>query len=235
MIGKKFGVIYTCNCGWLDRAHSYPFSSRPGVGVDSLIKTIAYERGMQDTIRNQSGFVVAYGQDAVKSLGPIKVYPGVRNHYVVRKGLSNAQKLQVALGIFVDVLLQFEGAQNTWLARTLIDDGGEVFEGRPLEVMGSHAGEGLSQGPLNDPDWGAVGIAMQGDHHYADDWFFHSKAPVAQLNSLTRLVHALTRAYGIHKLLMHREVKRAGPPTVCPGDHLVPKIKALRTELKLGV
>jgi N-acetyl-anhydromuramyl-L-alanine amidase AmpD len=116
----------------------------------------------------------------------------------------------------------------------LIADSGEVFERRPLEVMGSHAGEGLSQGPLNDPDWGAIGVALQGDYHHADDWFVHSKAPGAQLSSLKRLVHALTRTYGVHKLLMHREVKRAGPPTVCPGDHLVPKIKALRLELKLA-
>lgn len=38
-----------------------------------------------------------------------------------------------------------------------IDQSGQVFEGRPLEVMGSHAGTGLVNGPLNDPDWGQLG------------------------------------------------------------------------------
>ncbi|MCA9711968.1 MAG: N-acetylmuramoyl-L-alanine amidase, partial [Myxococcales bacterium] len=42
-----------------------------------------------------------------------------------------------------------------------IDGGGRVYEGRPLEVMGSHAGVGRSSGPLNDPDRGSIGIVLQ--------------------------------------------------------------------------
>ncbi|HEX6245489.1 MAG TPA: hypothetical protein VFZ61_31415, partial [Polyangiales bacterium] len=56
---------------------------------------------------------------ALKRIGPVKLYPGVHKHYVVRRGLSNVQKQRVALAIFVEVSLQFEGVQDSWLARKL--------------------------------------------------------------------------------------------------------------------
>lgn len=43
-----------------------------------------------------------------------------------------------------------------------INADGSVYEGRPLEIMGSHAGRGKQAGALNDPDWGSVGIVLQG-------------------------------------------------------------------------
>ena len=77
-----------------------------------------------------------------------------------------------------------------------IDGGGRVYEGRPLEVMGSHAGVGRSSGPLNDPDWGSIGIVLQGDYHHADDWLWHSVAPQTQLDTLSSLIVALRRRQG---------------------------------------
>ena len=112
-----------------------------------------------------------------------------------------------------------------------IDKSGVVFEGRPLEIMGSHAGQGIKRGPLNDPDWGSVGIVLQGDYHHADDWFIKSESPVKQLKKLEKLICAIKSKYCIQQLLMHREIKRAGKPTVCPGDHLASKIIALRKNL----
>lgn len=112
-----------------------------------------------------------------------------------------------------------------------IDQGGSVYEGRPLEIMGSHAGEGQTRGPLSDPDWGSIGIVMQGDYHHADDWFWSSSAPQTQLATLETLVVGLRNAYGIPQLLMHREVSRSGEATVCPGDHMVGHVTALRTRL----
>jgi hypothetical protein len=104
---------------------------------------------------------------------------------------------------------------------------GDIYEGRPLEVMGSHAGEGLTPGVENDPDYGAVGIALQGDYHgwWSDDIW------EKQLDVLKGLLNALRDAYAIKKLLLHREVKRGGKPTVCPGEHMAPRIEAIRTEL----
>lgn len=115
-----------------------------------------------------------------------------------------------------------------------IDQSAHVYEGRPLEVMGSHAGEGQTSGPRSDPDWGAIGIVLQGDYHHSDDWtWWHSNAPQAQLGMLESLVVALRSAYGVGQLLMHREVSRSGNVTVCPGDHMVGHVQALRSRLGL--
>jgi hypothetical protein len=114
-----------------------------------------------------------------------------------------------------------------------IDQSASVYEGRPIEIMGSHAGAGKTSGALNDPDWGSIGIVMQGDYHNADNWFFqgNSTAPQAQLDMLESLITGLRNAYGIDQLLMHREVERAGDDTVCPGDHMAGHVTAMRTRL----
>ncbi len=115
-----------------------------------------------------------------------------------------------------------------------IDKSGVIYEGRPLEVMGSHAGEGIFRGPAHDPDWGAIGITLQGDYHHADDLFWHSKAPKKLLQSLETLIVALKSRYAIDRLLMHREVVRKGKKTVCPGDHLAEQVVRLRKKLKMS-
>lgn len=114
-----------------------------------------------------------------------------------------------------------------------IDPKGVLYEGRPLEIMGSHAGKGAISGPLNDPDWGAVGIVLQGDFHHKDDWFSSTEVTEKQLTQLEKLIVQLRSKYNINQLLMHREVVRAGKPTDCPGDHLVPYVKKLRNKLKM--
>lgn len=115
-----------------------------------------------------------------------------------------------------------------------IDSTGSVFEGRPLEVMGSHAGTGRTRGPLADPDWGSIGIVLQGDFHHADDFFSHDNVTETQLNTLRSLISALrSRFTNITNLLMHKEVIRGGSATVCPGDSLHDHIVGMRTELGL--
>ncbi|MCA9705014.1 MAG: hypothetical protein KDK70_04080, partial [Myxococcales bacterium] len=71
------------------------------------------------------------------------------------------------------------------------------------------------------------------DYHHADDWLWHSVAPQAQLDTLSSLIVALRRAYGIDQLLMHREVTRGGEETVCPGDHIAGQVEALRARLSM--
>lgn len=116
-----------------------------------------------------------------------------------------------------------------------IDDQANIYEGRPIEIMGSHAGMAMhaKTGVLNDPDWGAIGIVLQGDYHHADDGFFTFSDKVAedQLRQLENLILVLRKNYNIDQLLMHREVCRGGEPIDCPGDHLVPYIEALREKL----
>ena len=115
-----------------------------------------------------------------------------------------------------------------------IEKDGTIYEGRPLEIMGSHAGEGNTPGPTNDPDWGAIGIAVQGDYHHADDWISSDDPPREQLQSLEKLVIALLSIYPIRHLLMHREVPRKGNATVCPGDHMASHVQSLRKKLFPG-
>ena len=115
---------------------------------------------------------------------------------------------------------------------------GTVYEGRPLEVLGSHAGRGSIAGPLNDPDWGAVGIVLQGDYHNADNWFWQAdtEAPSEQLKVLKQLIVGVRDDYGVDRLLMHRDVTgRGGKPTVCPGDAMASEVERLRTELGMSV
>lgn len=114
-----------------------------------------------------------------------------------------------------------------------IDPKGDIYEGRPLEIMGSHAGEGFVRGPLNDPDWGAIGIVLQGDFHHKDDWLSNTEVTKKQLSQLEKLIVQLRCKYCINQLLMHREVLRSGKPTDCPGDHLVPFIKKMRSKLNM--
>jgi len=116
-----------------------------------------------------------------------------------------------------------------------IDQQGNILEGRPLEVMGSHAGTGLTSGPLNDPDWGSIGIVLQGDYHHGDDLLISDTAPQGQLQALRGLVTGLRSRYsGVRALLMHKEVVRGGVATVCPGDSLYEPISKMRKEMGLA-
>jgi outer membrane protein OmpA-like peptidoglycan-associated protein len=108
---------------------------------------------------------------------------------------------------------------------------GTIFEGRPLVVMGSHAGEGLTPGPTNDPDWGAVGIVMLGDF---DGTVFYDDPTPAMLDSLEKLVRALVNWSGFKVLAMHKEVIRKGDPTVCPGNQMYGPVEDLRKKLGLS-
>jgi outer membrane protein OmpA-like peptidoglycan-associated protein len=112
-----------------------------------------------------------------------------------------------------------------------IAQNGDIFEGRPLEVMGSHAGEGLIPGPTNDPDWGAIGIVVMGDF---DGIILYDTPTPAMLESLEKLVRALVKKYGIKVLAMHKEVVRKGPPTVCPGNRMSGHVEALRKKLGMS-
>ena len=122
-----------------------------------------------------------------------------------------------------------------------IDKQGTISEGRPLEIMGSHAGEGVKKGKRHDPDWGAIGIALQGDYHAA--WGTSDTVLKVQLEQLEKLVVALNKEYpNATRLLMHKEVKgRKAPldplgrpiPEDCPGDQMVDNVKNLRKKLNM--
>ncbi|NJM41636.1 MAG: N-acetylmuramoyl-L-alanine amidase [Anaerolineae bacterium] len=97
----------------------------------------------------------------------------------------------------------------------VIDAAGEMFEGRPLNVRGAHAG-GFNTG--------CVGICLLGN--------FEESAPTAaQLTALEVLASALKRQFGITHLAGHRDFQPTA--TVCPGAGLEPLLPNLATTLGL--
>ncbi len=109
---KNDKLIYTCKCGWIDKTHANPKSSRPTVGPASLWNQIVKESGIKPLSPLVKGFRVAYRQDAVLSKWGMKLHPGVTKEYLVSPNLSLAEKESVALAIFKEVSFAFEDLQK---------------------------------------------------------------------------------------------------------------------------
>ena len=112
---------------------------------------------------------------------------------------------------------------------------GTVFEARPIDRVGAHAGISVEQRRhrRHDPDEDAIGIVLDGS-------FEHERPPPAQVAAMTRLLRDLRARYQIpaRRIIGHRDVKAriveahgltfAGSTTVCPGDAAFDVIAALR-------
>lgn len=112
---------------------------------------------------------------------------------------------------------------------------GAVFEARPLDRVGAHAGISREQrrDPRKDPDDDAIGIVLDGD-------FEHARPSPRQLASAITLIRDLRRRLQVpaHHVIGHRDVKArivedagltfAGTETVCPGDALFATLPAIR-------
>ncbi|HUW58302.1 MAG TPA: peptidoglycan recognition family protein [Planctomycetota bacterium] len=100
----------------------------------------------------------------------------------------------------------------------LIDPSGTVWEGRPMQYQGAHAGNSTA-------NRANIGICLLGN-------FNQQHVPTAQTQSLQKLLTMLTQRYSIpsNRIHTHREVKRMFglPPTQCPGTHLQAYMDQLR-------
>lgn len=119
----------------------------------------------------------------------------------------------------------------------VIEPDGTVYEGRALDHTGAHAGvtrEGARGNHEQDPDWGAIGIVLDG-------YFGEELPPPAQRAALLGLIDQLRARFPkIDRVIGHREVRRelvlarkltpVGAPTVCPGDALFLWLDAERRE-----
>lgn len=123
---KKFGLIYTCNCGWIDLGHLNPENKREEIGASNLWKQI--NTGSK-TIGK--GFLVRYRQD--HAAYPLK--PGREGVYIVKHGLSMEQKKSVALAIFMEVSERFENFQKI-LGWVKITDSGYSQEDLVSNLIG---------------------------------------------------------------------------------------------------
>ena len=109
----KEGLIYTCNCGWIDLGHmSSPQEPRIEIGATNLWRQIKEEIGE----KRDDGFIIKYAQDhgggdgsAKKGMGK---YFGSHQSYWIKSGLSLSEKKSVALTIFKEVSVEFESVQN---------------------------------------------------------------------------------------------------------------------------
>lgn len=110
-------LVYTCNCGWVDKGHANPSSTRQNVGAESLWKQIKDETGVVS--RQGGGFKVTYTQD-MRKWG---LSAGVTKTYYVKKGLSTEQKESVALAIFMEVSHGFESLQASFPYSVTTDSG----------------------------------------------------------------------------------------------------------------
>ena len=107
-------LSYTCRCGWIDWGHAQPRGPR------GLRHQIANERGawpgldrLQVFLEGEPAYVLWYGQ----SMGfrrpwmpPVDV--SAARHWVVRQGLTPAQRESVGLAIFLSASLEFERLQG---------------------------------------------------------------------------------------------------------------------------
>lgn len=99
-------LIYTCNCGWIDKGHADTRSPRPHVGASSLWQQIRTQSGTE-TSWPYPGHLVVYRQDMLR-WGMGAAYEG---RYLVAKDLPHSQRESVALGIFLEVTFGFEALQ----------------------------------------------------------------------------------------------------------------------------
>lgn len=128
---KKFGLIYTCNCGWVDLGHITPTNNRMIIGATNLWKQMKDESKpvLKSECRRRiftpneckkepefhfpdgkTGYLVHHRQDHAG----IITKPGREGKYIVKHGLNLEQKKSVALAIFMEVSIRFENLQSAF-------------------------------------------------------------------------------------------------------------------------
>jgi len=143
-------LIYACNCGWIDLNHMNDPSTRKFFGSKNLWKQIREGDSTPEAqatklcpslgfrvlpprpavrLRNvygiahfpdgKQGFKVTYKQD----MGNQYIKQGVNRSYLVRYGLSWEEKRRVALVIFMEVSVLFEGLQDSFPWNVVTDSG----------------------------------------------------------------------------------------------------------------
>ncbi len=96
----------------------------------------------------------------------------------------------------------------------LIDEAGNIIEGRPEDAQGAHTG---------DNNEGNIGICLLGKYHEPG----HHRPTPAQLDAVAALARSVTLRHGVDPLVEfkgHRDHKS----TDCPGNHAYARMPELR-------
>ncbi|MET1080630.1 MAG: hypothetical protein ABWY06_21675 [Pseudomonas sp.] len=166
---KKYGLIYTCRAGWIDLGHLNPSNPRIEIGAENLWKQLTHEgpaivdaacgpapfmaSGLQTLAHHlgkpercssdpaykfpdgKTGFQVVFRQDHAGYPGK----PGCEGRYIVKHGLRDDQKRQIALAIFMEVSHRFESFQS---ALSLVTNSGYSQEDLVSNLIGFYIGIG---------------------------------------------------------------------------------------------
>ncbi len=143
-------LVYTCNCGWIDKNHAFTSSDTPYVGANKLwqqFNLCTFEARYTNAIGmaprpfrvqlpekvviqckrdGKARFAdgsTGYPVHYKQHMGNKYYKTGVTGHYLIRKDLNLPQRKSVALAIFMQISQEFEGLQAGFPWGVLTDSG----------------------------------------------------------------------------------------------------------------
>lgn len=156
------------------------------------------EHGVYDALTNPEGWLV-YPEPLADALDTLVVH---HSALPVSDGPLAIQTLHMQQRGFADIAYHF-----------VIDDLGQIYEGRKITTRGAHTG---------GHNTGAVGIVLLGNFEF-------TQPTPTQLASLKALAQYLVQTYTLIRLAGHRDFQPG--VTVCPGENLEPLLPMLASEL----
>ena len=112
---RKYGLIYTEKCGWIDLGHANPAgAAQLWRQVESRTRFV----GAVDELRPVTDII--YSQSMKRSIVTVSE---TRRYSVHTRLPSRAIQEGIALAIFMDVSMAFEGLQSNWFFRHVSDSG----------------------------------------------------------------------------------------------------------------
>lgn len=195
------GALAGCGATALPAAPTLPVISRTTWGAAEPDLNAAGEHGLYDALTNPEGWLI-YPEPLAEALDTIVVH---HSALPVSDGPLAIQTLHMQSRGFADIAYHF-----------VIDDLGQVYEGRKINARGAHTG---------GHNTGAVGIVLLGNFEYTQP------TPV-QMENLKTLAQYLVPTYTISRLAGHRDFQPG--VTVCPGGNLEPLLPLLASELGVG-
>ena len=125
----RYGLVYTERCGWIDLGHASPQGEHGATAFWTRLKNTQTDgdagqrprdsaQGGRPSISGRASSV-AYSQ----MMGNRMVKVGIQKRYEIQPGLTEDELRGVALAIFQDVSLRFEGLQASWVFSWKTDSG----------------------------------------------------------------------------------------------------------------
>lgn len=102
-------LSYTCRCGWVDWGHALPEGAKTlKTQMEAELAEGPLLGQMKVFLEGAPAYILSYGQ----GMGTRRIRVDAMRHWIVRKGLSLAQRHSVALAIFMQASMDFEDLQG---------------------------------------------------------------------------------------------------------------------------